>query len=116
MVSTRDNWETLSADDKCDALQKVIHIVSIRIKDLRMLLMKQKLALSKFEKEAGDDWRNSRYMYAISSIQAQIYQVRNVVRQLLEVNNEVLSLGDSVRSTSHSFVSCTHIDCFTQDN
>ena len=116
MVSTRDNWESLSADDKCDALQKVIHIVSIRIKDLRMLLMKQKLALSKFEKEAGDDWRNSRYVYAISSIQAQIYQVRNVVRQLLDVNNEVLSLGASVRNTSHSFVSGTHIDCFTQDN
>jgi hypothetical protein len=46
--------------------------------------MKQKLALSKFHKEAGDDWRNSRFIYAINSIQAQAYQVRQMIKELLD--------------------------------
>jgi hypothetical protein len=58
---------------------------SERIKDLRMLFMKQKLALSKFHKEAGDDWRNSRFIYAISSIQAQAYRLSKEAKLFISI-------------------------------
>ncbi|CAC5380555.1 unnamed protein product [Mytilus coruscus] len=61
VTSTRDDWSTMSPAEKCQKLQDIVLIISYRIKDLRLLFMKQKLALSKFHKEAGDDWRSSRF-------------------------------------------------------
>ncbi|CAC5392110.1 unnamed protein product [Mytilus coruscus] len=55
ITSTRDDWSTMSPAEKCQKLQDIVLIISYRIKDLRLLFMKQKLALSKFHKEAGDD-------------------------------------------------------------
>ncbi|CAC5404088.1 unnamed protein product [Mytilus coruscus] len=63
VTSTRDDWSTMSPAEKCQKLQDIDLIISYRIKDLRLLFMKQKLALSKFHKEAGDDWRSSRFVY-----------------------------------------------------
>ncbi|CAC5400820.1 unnamed protein product [Mytilus coruscus] len=52
VTSTRDDWSTMSPAEKCQKLQDIVLIISYRIKDLRLLFMKQKLALSKFHKEA----------------------------------------------------------------
>lgn len=55
VTSTRDDWSTMSPSEKCQKLQDIVLIITYRIKDLRLLFMKQKLALSKYHKEAGDD-------------------------------------------------------------
>ncbi|CAC5410294.1 unnamed protein product [Mytilus coruscus] len=106
----------MSPAEKCQKLRDIVLITSYRIKDLRLLFMKQKLALSKFHKEVGDDWRSSRFVYAISSTQAQIYQVRQMVKELLDVNNSLICVGASVRKQADVFVSDMQTDCFSQDN
>jgi hypothetical protein len=57
----------------------------IQLITLRFLFQKQKLALQKFQREAGEDWRNSRFVYAISSVQAMIYQIQIIVKRLLSI-------------------------------
>jgi hypothetical protein len=76
--------------------------------------MKQKLALSKFHKEAGDDWRNSRFIYAINSIQAQAYQVRQMIKELLDVNKSLVCVGAFVCNKGEVFVSDMQTDCFLE--
>lgn len=44
-------------------LQKVVTILSRRTRDLRILQKKQRGALKKFQTEAGDDWRSSKYFF-----------------------------------------------------
>ena len=78
--------------------------------------MKQKLALSKFHKEAGDDWRNSRFIYAINSIQAQAYQVRQMIKELLDVNKSLVCVGAFVCNQGEVFVSDMQTDCFLEEN
>ena len=116
VTSTRDNWLSMNSTEKCEKLQKIVLIVSERIKDLRMLFIKQKLALNKFHKEAGDDWRNSRFVYAISSIQAQAYQVRQMIKELLDVNKSLVCVGAFVCNQGEVFVSDMQTDCFLEEN
>ena len=47
----------------------------------------------KFRKLGGDDWKNSKYVYAISSIQASQYQLREVVTKLLKVIDDIMEAG-----------------------
>ena len=63
-------------EQKIEAIKDVVKLISQRIKDLRELHLNQTFAMNKFFKEAGDDWRNSRLVYAISSVQATIYQIK----------------------------------------
>ena len=84
---SKENWRSLVLEEKVTKIEEVVILVSGRVKDLRLLFQKQKLALKKFQKEAGEDWRNSKYVYAISSVQSMIYQIQTIVRRLLEVNN-----------------------------
>ena len=109
-------WAGLNPGEKCDRLTEIVFIVSNRIKDLRELFVKQKLALKKFHKEAGEDWKKSKYLHAISSVQSLIYLLRSVVKRLLDVNNSLLSVGASLNVGHHSFVHENTLDAHSQRN
>lgn len=84
--------------------------------DLRILFKKQTLALRKFQREAGDNWRTSRYVYAISSVQAMIFQIQVIVKRLLDVNNSLLKTGACLQSSQNMLVERNTIDSFTHKN
>jgi hypothetical protein len=96
-VSQRSN---LSTEAKIEKIEQIVRIVSFRIKHLRFLLVNQQLALNKIYKEAGDDWRTSRFVYAISSVQSMIYQIKAIVKRLLEINNTLLEEGTSINNSN----------------
>lgn len=83
---------------------------------MRHLVLKQRFALKKFLKEGGPDWRNSKYVYAISSIQAQLFQLQSSVKKLLCVNNSLLSIGASINGASDKYTSALTVDLFSQRN
>ena len=70
-----------------------ILIGSKRHKDLRHLHLRQRLALKQFE--AGNDWKESRFVFVISSVQSQIFQIKCIVQQLLNINS-LLLIGSSI--------------------
>ena len=98
----RKQWKdsSIETDDKTELLKSVIKVISERMKYLRVLFQKQQLALKKILKEGGTDWKNSKYVYAISSVQAHMFQIRNVVKKLLDGNNVLLFLGSSINGRS----------------
>ena len=52
---------------KLNATAELIRRLSNRIENIRTLKVKQTFGLKKFFKLGGEDWRNSKYLYAISS-------------------------------------------------
>lgn len=113
---TVDAWSNLEKHEQIDKLQNIVTFVSSRLKDLRHLVLKQQFALQKFLKEGGPDWRNSKYVYAISSIQAQLFQLQSSVKKLLCVNNSLLSIGASINGASDKYTSALTVDLFSQRN
>ena len=61
--------DTNSLVDEMNTMKRIKDAVTVlthRVKDLRSIKVKQNIALDKFKKLAGEDWRNSKYVYAIS--------------------------------------------------
>ncbi|VDI46739.1 Hypothetical predicted protein [Mytilus galloprovincialis] len=111
-----NEWITMTNNDRKEKLFEIVRIVSLRIKDLRELFQNQNFALKKFYKEAGEDWRTSRYVYAISSIQALMFQIKSVLKRLLETNNMIFNEITILCQSSKSFLRGTNTDMYSQDN
>ena len=111
-----NQWILYDDTQKIDKIKFIIKIVSYRIKDLRILFLSQTMALKKFFKEAGDDWRTSRLVYAISSVQATIYQIKAIVKRLLQINNSLLHQATAINKTENSFKLGKSVDAFAQSN
>ena len=58
-------------------LQSIIGVISNVIKELRECLVSKVLALSKFKKLASPDWRRSKLVYVISSIETSKYDLES---------------------------------------
>ena len=83
---TNKSWSSLSTRERQAKMEELLSIVSLRIKDLRNIHLTLSKALKRFEKEDGSDWRNPKYVYAISSVQSHIYQIRTMAQKLLHVH------------------------------
>ncbi|CAH1789091.1 unnamed protein product, partial [Owenia fusiformis] len=70
-----------------DGLKEFIKIVSTRIRELRELSLKQSFALKKFKDKGGEDWKKGPLVFVISSITAHLHEVKNAVKELLELND-----------------------------
>ena len=94
----------------------VVHNISCHIKDLRHIGRNQYFALQKFRKLAGGDWRNSRYVFAISSIQATLHQSEVCAARLLEINKRLGLVISCIHGSEGSFCNVDHLDVSYQPN
>ena len=60
-------------------------VVSKRLKECKELALRQKLGLEKFKTMDGERWKESKYVYVISALQASIFQIRDLIRDALRV-------------------------------
>ena len=70
-------------------LKEINIILSIRIKELRESKVSREMALVKFKKLCGADWRNSKYVYVISSLETSLFDTNIILRDLLDAADMV---------------------------
>ena len=46
-------------------------------------------SVQKFKSHAGADWRNSKFSYVISSMQGSIYEMKELVKSMLNTNDRL---------------------------
>lgn len=61
-------------------MKSVIKTLSFRIQERRLLMSRQQFGLNKFMAIAGNNWRESRYVYVISGLQASLFNSKNSLR------------------------------------
>ena len=74
-------------------MKKVVLTLSCRIRDLRNIQLKQEMALEKFKKLAGEDWRKSKYIWAISSVKAMVHQIQTAITKCLKTIQKIMEIG-----------------------
>ena len=89
------------------SITSAVLMISTRIKDLRKLYQSQTFMMKKFLKAAGNYWRKSKYLYAISGIHAVLHPIRQCVQTLLDANGKLLGMGATLQNKSESFSSTT---------
>lgn len=81
-------------------MKSVIQTLSFRIQESRLLMSRQQFGLNKCMAIAGNNWRESRYVYVISGLQASLFNSKNSL-------NDISALGSFV-SIAQKAVSLYH--------
>ena len=111
--------DRLSPEVKCAAKQKLLDSIkstSIRIRDGRELQFKQKFALQKFKTMGGEKWRDSKYVYVISSLQASLFQLREFSSNALSLIKDMGKLVSVVNPCISLYPKRDQIDVSFQEN
>ncbi|CAH1779698.1 unnamed protein product [Owenia fusiformis] len=87
IMFVRDIKNKLHDAERSTDYLSLITKCSSRIEQLRKTNRNLKLGLIKFKKLGGDNWRNSKWIWAISSTQAMLEEIRVAILMLLEVND-----------------------------
>lgn len=112
--------ESLPNEVKITAKQNFvdsIKSISKRIKDGRELQYKQEFGLQKFKTMGGEKWRESKYVYVISSLQASLFQLKEFTANPLCVINEMGKLVSAMHPSCMSlYPKINKIDLSFQTN
>ena len=108
----------VSQDNKhaiIDMLRALIYLLTVRLKKVRDLKTKQEFGLEKLKERAGSLWKESKYIYAISGIQAFLYRVRQFIKTTLGNIGNLCELGAKLSEQDNNF--CAHeLDPSKQQN
>ena len=103
-------------DSLSSTMRSLLGNMSARIQDSRNLISKQKFGLNKFITLAGENWRDSRYVYVISGLQASLFQLKEFLQNSL---NSISSYGifiSSIENAVSTYHESTELDKSYQQN
>ena len=99
-----------------EKLQSVLLVITGRIGEVRLLHLQRALSLDKFPKLGGDNWRQSKFIYVISSIQTSLYQIREFITNWMSCMKALIWCICTVRGSVQELAMGTHVDMTTQIN
>lgn len=94
-----------------------IKSISKRIKDGRELQYKQEFGLQKFKTMGGEKWRDSKYVYVMSSLQTSLFQLKEFTANSHFVINEMGKMVSAMHPSCMSlYPKISKIDLSFQTN
>ena len=93
------NMKEVDQSNKC-ALRVLIHTmiqkITYRIRDIREMKVKKLIAVESLKKSAGENWKQSKYVYAISSIQTYLYRANECIADLLRTVDGFAQIASTI--------------------
>lgn len=83
----------LSNTDKISLCEKSVSylcVIAKRLRDVRNQIVKKCLAVEKFKKLGGADWKKSKYCFIITSLQVSILQMKQNCTHLLKCTDAIM--------------------------
>ena len=97
-------------------IERAVAVVSSRLKDSRELSFRQELGMNKFRAMAGPSWRDSRYVYVISGLQASLFQLKEFKTETVTVVNTLLYIISCLHDPVSEYVLGKEVDQAYQQN
>ena len=97
-------------------VRALIFLLTVRIEDGRALKSKQEYGLEKLKERAGPDWKMSKFVFAISGVQAFLFRVQHFLDKTVNNISKLCKLGSAMNMKSFQYCSGDYVDPFTQIN
>ena len=97
-------------------LKECCTVISTRLKESRELKKNQEYGLSHFKSLGGENWKESKYVYAISGLQASIYQLKDYIEEALKLIIGFCRCIAALEGASSTFAESKTIDISYQEN
>lgn len=81
------------------SIKSVIGVLTDKVKTSREVKVKLDAKLERFIEEAGPEWRKSRLVYAISAVQAYLYQGSKLIEEALQSIESLMNLGRALHES-----------------
>lgn len=94
----------------------VVQTISSRLQDTRDLVVRQTFGLNKFKGMGGDNWKESRYVYVISGLQASLYRLSEFSREALTTIGHMLSYSNYIQQSISPYAVDNQVDFSVQQN
>lgn len=94
----------------------VLQTISSRLQDTRDLVVRQTFGLNKFKGMGGDNWKESRYVYVISGLQASLYRLSEFSRNALTTIRHMLSYSSYIQQSISPYAVDNHVNFSVQQN
>lgn len=99
-----------------EACQLSVTILSIRIRDLRQMKVKNGMFLQKLLSKVEGDWRSSTYSMVISSLRTRIYLIENCIDDILQCNDSLCKYAAIMNKVPHLTSDSPNINLQRQGN
>ena len=86
-----------------EKLLTIVHILSVRLKELRESKVHKDLTCEKLKKQAGSDWRKSNLVYVISGLETTLFDISNCIKSLLKCIDEISLAVTVMKRSVHLF-------------
>ena len=90
--------------------------MSFRLMELRHTKTKKMLGLERLQKQAGENWRNSRFSYAISGVRTNLHHIGKNIQDTLDAIDRMVCLGSHLHNRHNEFTDNYKLDLSKQDN
>ena len=97
-------------------LLESLQIVSEKLRTLRETELNKELMLEKLKKQGGTDWRKSKFVYVISSLATDLYDVSDCIKELPSIVSEIGLTVATFRSTGYLYSTNKSVPLHTQSN
>ena len=99
-----------------EMVRALVFLLTVRLKEGRTLKSKQEYGLEKLKERAGPDWKKSKYLFAISGVQAFLFRVKQFLDKTLNNISNLCKLGSAMNMKSFQYCSGEYLDPSTQNN
>jgi hypothetical protein len=82
-----------------ESIRAVIQVLSYRLKELREAHLAKEMALAKFKKMAGEDWRKSKLLHVISALETYRFDIECCISNIVELVTKLGSVLSSLCET-----------------
>ena len=121
ILDLKDGLEIDKSDQRpitVTRLKECNTIISKRLQEARQLKKNQEFGLCRFKTLGGEKWKESKYIYAISGLQASLFEIKEYITHALGVIKHICRYIALLEGTDMSFHSTVagRVDISTQDN
>ena len=109
-VNDTESKMGIKAKETVDMLFALVYVLTVRLKEGRLLKKKQEYGLMKLKEKAGPDWHTSKFVFAISSVQAFLYRVKVFIKRTLTNIDSLCHIGSQLNGTN-TYVRDNVIQC-----
>ena len=97
-------------------LTELLRLFSETLKKLRFLKKDKDSYLQRLKEKAGNDWRGSKYVYAIDSCYTLLYRIQNAIDKSISIIRAICKTGAYLNKVGHLFAKSETIDLGSQIN
>ncbi|XP_045199092.2 uncharacterized protein LOC123553445 [Mercenaria mercenaria] len=108
-----DNVNNLTDEEKEQVINdlKLTHKkVSMNLKEAREIKEKKEYARKKFEERGGKDWRNGKFVFVISAIDAFVYELNQYIDNSFNIISDICNCLAYIQNSLGTYVSGHSVD------